>query len=80
MSDNTGKGAGCDDGPSSFQLLLTVPEVADCLRVSVRTVRNWIAWERLPAMKVGRVIRIRRDVVDKLIAEAKSTSQREERR
>ena len=41
-------------------LLLTIPEVAEHLRVSTRTVHRLIASKSLLACKVGRSVRIRR--------------------
>lgn len=37
--------------------LLTVPEMADQLGVSVHTVYSWVAQRRLPFLKVGRLLR-----------------------
>jgi excisionase family DNA binding protein len=39
--------------------LLTVPDVAQRLQVSERAVRRWIAEGRLPAVRLGRAVRIR---------------------
>ncbi len=38
--------------------LLTVADVAECLRVNAKTVRRWIATGELPAYKVGRQWRV----------------------
>jgi excisionase family DNA binding protein len=49
---------------SSEPALLTVPEVADVMRVSVSTVKRMVASGRLPVARVGsRSIRVRRAVV-----------------
>jgi len=40
--------------------LLTVLEIARALRVNPQTVRNWIRDGALPAVKLGRCVRIRR--------------------
>ena len=40
--------------------LLTVAEVAELLRLNQQTVRNWIDDRYLPAVRVGRRVRIRR--------------------
>ncbi len=45
--------------------LLTVPEVADYLRVSVATVRRWCADGTLPAIKAGRAYRVPQASLDK---------------
>jgi PTS system nitrogen regulatory IIA component len=43
------------------QLFLTPQEVSELLRVSVHTIRRWIKEGDMPAYKVGRVWRIRKD-------------------
>ncbi len=40
--------------------MLTVHEVAQLLRVEPRTVRDWIRTGQLPAIRIGRMLRIRR--------------------
>jgi excisionase family DNA binding protein len=37
----------------------TTQEVAELLKVTVRTVQDWIKSGKLPAMRYGRVLRIR---------------------
>ncbi len=44
--------------------LLTVHEIAERLRVSPMTVRRYIAAGRLPAVKVGKGVRVRREALD----------------
>ena len=44
--------------------LLTVKETARLLRVSPITVRRYIASGRLPAERVGRGIRVRREAIE----------------
>ena len=44
---------------------LTIREVTDLLKVSERTVRRWIGKGDLPAVKIGRSVRIRREDIDK---------------
>lgn len=39
--------------------LLTIPEAAELLRVSVKTIRRWISGADLPAAKLGTQWRIR---------------------
>ena len=41
----------------SSPALLTVPEVAEQLGVSVHTVYSWVAQRRVPFLKVGRLLR-----------------------
>jgi excisionase family DNA binding protein len=44
--------------------LLTPEEVADTLRVSTRTVLDWLRTSQLPGLKVGRRWRVRRTGLD----------------
>jgi excisionase family DNA binding protein len=53
-------------GASAMELL-TVKETANLLRVSTVTVRRYIASGKLPAVRVGRNIRIRRDDAEGVI-------------
>lgn len=46
--------------------LLTVKETAEMLRVAPITVRRYIADGRLPAIRVGRGVRVRREGVEQL--------------
>ena len=46
--------------------LLTVAETAAYLKVSTVTVRRYIASKRLPCVRVGRNIRVRREDVENL--------------
>ena len=46
--------------------LLTIQETADILRVSPVTVRRFIKSKRLPAVRVGRALRVKREDVEKL--------------
>jgi excisionase family DNA binding protein len=46
---------------------LTVAEVAATLKLNQQTVRNWIDQGSLPALRVGRRVRIRRSDFDRLI-------------
>jgi excisionase family DNA binding protein len=49
---------------------LTVAEVAETLKLNPQTVRNWIDQGSLPALRVGRRVRIRRSDFDRLLAES----------
>jgi excisionase family DNA binding protein len=46
---------------------LTVAEVAELLRLNQQTVRNWIDQGSLPALRVGRRVRIKRSDLDRLL-------------
>ncbi len=48
---------------------LTVAEVAETLKLNQQTVRNWIDQGSLPALRVGRRVRIKRSDFDRLLAE-----------
>jgi excisionase family DNA binding protein len=49
---------------------LTVAEVAEMLKLNQQTVRNWIDQGSLPALRVGRRVRIKRSDFDRVLAEA----------
>jgi excisionase family DNA binding protein len=51
---------------------LTVAEVAETLKLNQQTVRNWIDQGSLPALRVGRRVRIRRSDFDRLLTEGYS--------
>ncbi len=48
---------------------LTVAEVAQTLKLNQQTVRNWIDQGFLPALRVGRRVRIKRSDFERLLAE-----------
>ena len=47
--------------------LLTVQETAELLKVNPITVRRYIAAGTLPAVKVGKRVRVRKEAVEKLV-------------
>ncbi len=47
--------------------LVTVPETADVLRCSASTVREMLRRGELTALKVGRLVRIRRAELEQLV-------------
>jgi excisionase family DNA binding protein len=51
---------------------LTVAEVAELLRLNQQTVRNWIDQGSLPALRVGRRVRIKQSDLDRLLTEGYS--------
>ncbi len=55
--------------PESTDSFLTVAEVATLLKLNQQTVRNWIDAGSLPAVRVGRRVRIPRSALDQLIQE-----------
>jgi excisionase family DNA binding protein len=54
--------------------LLTVTQVAEEFQVTTQTIRNWIDGGALPAAKVGRAFRVRREDVDAMLALARADS------
>jgi excisionase family DNA binding protein len=50
--------------------LLLIPEVARLARVSIATVRYWIASGKLPSLKPGRRVMVRMAALQKLLADA----------
>ena len=49
---------------------LTVAEVAAMLKLNQQTVRNWIDQGSLPALRVGRRVRIKRSDFERVLAES----------
>ena len=60
------------EGSPSSETYLTVAEVAELLKLNQQTVRNWIDAGSLPAVRVGRRVRIRRSDFERVL-EAGST-------
>jgi excisionase family DNA binding protein len=58
------------DAEESF---LTVAEVAELLKLNQQTVRNWIDQGSLPAVRVGRRVRIKRSDFERVIAQSATT-------
>jgi excisionase family DNA binding protein len=46
---------------------LTVAEIAELLKLNQQTVRNWIDQGSLPAVRVGRRVRIKRSDFDRIV-------------
>lgn len=55
---------------------LTVAEVAGLLKLNQQTVRNWIDQGSLPALRVGRRVRIRRSDLERLLEEGSTAGAR----
>lgn len=51
---------------------LTVAEVAELLKLNQQTVRNWIDQGSLPAIRMGRRVRIKRSDFERVVAESYS--------
>jgi excisionase family DNA binding protein len=56
------------------ETFLTVAEVAEMLKLNQQTVRNWIDQGSLPAVRIGRRVRIRQSELHRLLDEG-STGQ-----
>ena len=55
---------------------LTVAEVAELLKLNQQTVRNWIDQGSLPALRVGRRVRIRRSDLERVLEQGSTTAGR----
>ena len=55
------------DPGSAEESFLTVAEVAELLKLNQQTVRNWIDQGTLPALHVGRRVRVRRSDFEALL-------------
>jgi excisionase family DNA binding protein len=53
---------------------LTVNQVAEEFQVTTQTIRNWIDGGALPAVKIGRSFRVKREDVDQMLARARAES------
>jgi excisionase family DNA binding protein len=53
----------------SEDTFLTVADVAELLKLNQQTVRNWIDQGSLPAVRVGRRVRIRRSDFERVLEE-----------
>jgi excisionase family DNA binding protein len=51
---------------------LTVAEVAATLKLNQQTVRNWIDQGSMPALRVGRRVRIKRSDFERILAQSYS--------
>ena len=59
---------------------LTVAEVAGNLKLNQQTVRNWIDRGELPALRVGRRVRIKRSDYERYLQEGYNSGERAEQR
>ena len=50
------------------KLYVSMDEAAEIANVSARTVRRWVQTRELPATEIGRVVRIRRAVLEDFLA------------
>lgn len=54
----------------NLEEFLTVAEVAEILKLNQQTVRNWIDQGSLPALRVGRRVRIKRSDFERVLAQS----------
>ncbi len=52
---------------SADESFLTVADVAQLLQLSQQTIRTWIGAGKLPALHIGRLVRIRRSELERFI-------------
>jgi excisionase family DNA binding protein len=62
------------DQPTASQEILTVDQVAEEFQLTAQTIRNWIKAGTLPAVKVGKVYRVKREDIDALLSREQSES------
>ena len=62
----------------SEESYLTVADVAATLKLNQQTVRNWIDQGSLPALRVGRRVRIKRSDFDRILDQGSTSSRSEE--
>ena len=58
--------------PDPEEIYLTVAEVAQTLKLNQQTVRNWIDQGTLPALRVGRRVRIKRSDFQRILDQSYS--------
>ena len=58
------------NAPENEETYLTVAEVAETLKLNQQTVRNWIDAGTLPALRVGRRVRIKKSDFQRLLEES----------
>jgi excisionase family DNA binding protein len=49
---------------------MTVAEIASVLKLNQQTIRNWIDAGKLPALHIGRRVRVKRSDFDRLLVDA----------
>lgn len=55
--------------------LLTVQDFASALQVTKACVRRWISERKITIVKIGRLVRIPADEIDKLVSKGKRPAQ-----
>ena len=62
--------------PSAISDLMTAPEAAIYLRISLGTLRHWVCRRKIQFIKIGRTIRFRKAHLDRFISENLQTESR----
>ena len=57
---------------SAVKMGLTIEEAAECTGIGRNTMRKLVDWGKLPVLKVGRKAIIRRDTMERFMAEKNS--------
>lgn len=57
-----------------MQSWLTLEQIAEELQIHIETVRNWVREKKLPAYKVGRVYRVKREDFEKFLENRRTTN------
>ena len=65
-------------GQTEIREILTTEEAAEFLRVSQHTIWRWCKTGRLPAFRIGREWRIRREGIEALIEELEANDGHDE--
>ena len=58
------------EGPDLGETFFTVADVAEMLKLNQQTVRNWIDQGKLPALRVGRRVRIKQSDLQRILDES----------
>jgi excisionase family DNA binding protein len=58
------------------ETFLTVADVAELLKLNPQTVRNWIDQGSLPALRIGRRVRIRRSDLERVLEQGSTAAAR----
>jgi excisionase family DNA binding protein len=62
----------------SAESFLTVPEVAERLRMTPMTIYRWIEDGKLPALQIGKHYRIKESELDRVLADSQVRTARED--
>lgn len=53
---------------SNIKMGLTIEEAAECMDIGRNTMRKLVDWGKLPVLKVGRKVIIRRDTLERFMS------------